>query len=72
VDAILPSNFVASNPEVLKTTLGTSGNNLLSGLANLLQDLERREDRLAITMTLDAFGIGQKVATLAKSFFRMN
>src|SRR6476659_3367565 len=47
VDAISPSNFVATNPEVLKATLETGGNNLLSGLANLLQDLERGEGRLA-------------------------
>jgi polyhydroxyalkanoate synthase len=64
VDAISPSNFVATNPEVLKATLETGGNNLLSGLANLLQDLERGEGRLAITMTSsDAFRIGQNVAT---------
>ena len=40
VDAIAPSNFVATNPEVLKTTLETGGNNLLNGLANLLEDLD--------------------------------
>ena len=64
VDAISPSNFVVTNPEVLKATLETGGNNLLNGLANLLQDLERGEGRLAITMTSsEAFRIGQDVAT---------
>ena len=64
VDAIAPSNFVATNPEVLKTTLETGGNNLLNGLANLLEDLERGEGRLAITMTSrDAFRIGENIAT---------
>ena len=64
VDAIAPSNFVATNPEVLKTTLETGGNNLLDGLANLLEDLERGEGRLAITMTSrDAFRIGENIAT---------
>ena len=63
VDAIAPSNFVATNPEVLKTTLETGGNNLLNGLANLLEDLERGEGRLAITMTSrDAFRIGENIA----------
>jgi polyhydroxyalkanoate synthase len=33
VDAIAPSNFVATNPEVLKATLESGGNNLLNGLA---------------------------------------
>ena len=64
VDAIAPSNFVATNPEVLKTTLETGGNNLLNGLANLLEDLERGEGRLAITMTSrDAFRVGENIAT---------
>jgi len=64
VDAIAPSNFVATNPEVLKATLETGGNNLLNGLANLLEDLERGEGRLAITMTSrDAFRVGENIAT---------
>ena len=63
VDAIAPSNFVATNPEVLKATLETGGNNLLNGLANLLEDLERGEGVLAITMTSrDAFRIGENIA----------
>src|SRR4029077_16549093 len=40
------------------------GNNLLSGLANLLQDLERGQGRLAITMTSsNTFSISKDVAT---------
>ena len=62
IDAIAPSNFVATNPEVLKATLETGGTNLVSGLANMLEDLERGEGRLSITMTAnDAF---QLVRTL--------
>jgi polyhydroxyalkanoate synthase subunit PhaC len=73
VDAISPSNFVATNPEVLKATLETGGNNLLSGLANLLQDLERGEGRLAITMTSsDVFRIGQNVATTSGKVILQN
>jgi polyhydroxyalkanoate synthase subunit PhaC len=73
VDAISPSNFVATNPEVLKATLETGGNNLLSGLANLLQDLERGEGRPAITMTSsDAFRIGQNVATTPGKVIQQN
>src|SRR5205823_3846486 len=34
VDAIAPSNFVLTNPEVLKTTLDTGGENLVKGLSN--------------------------------------
>jgi polyhydroxyalkanoate synthase len=64
VDAIAPSNFVMTNPEVLRATLESRGENLLNGLKNLLDDLERGKGRLAITMTdMTAFKIGENVAT---------
>jgi polyhydroxyalkanoate synthase len=63
VDAIAPSNFVATNPEVLRSTLESGGENLLRGLNNLLDDLGRGGGRLAITMTdLDAFELGRDIA----------
>ena len=40
-----PSNFVATNPEVLRLTLETRGENLLRGLKNMLEDLERGKGR---------------------------
>jgi polyhydroxyalkanoate synthase subunit PhaC len=46
VDALSPSNFVTTNPEVLIATLESGGQNLLRGLENLLADLERRNGRL--------------------------
>ena len=64
VDALAPSNFVMTNPEVLRLTLETRGENLLRGLKNMLEDLERGKGRLAIKMTdLDAFEIGRNIAT---------
>ena len=64
VDAISPSNFVATNPEVLKATLDTGGQNLLRGLENLLSDLSRGDGRLSITMTdMKAFRLGENIAT---------
>jgi polyhydroxyalkanoate synthase len=66
VDALAPSNFVATNPEVLRATLESHGTNLLSGLSNLLEDLARGEGRLAIKMTdLDAFELGENLALTA-------
>jgi polyhydroxyalkanoate synthase subunit PhaC len=63
LDALAPSNFVATNPEVLKQTIETGGRNLLQGLSNLLNDLERGRGRLAITMTdPNAFRVGENVA----------
>jgi poly(3-hydroxyalkanoate) synthetase len=53
VDALSPSNFVATNPEVFTATLESGGQNLLRGLENLLVDLERGNGRLSITMILD-------------------
>jgi polyhydroxyalkanoate synthase len=62
-DALAPSNFVATNPEVLRATLETGGGNLLHGLSNLLEDLARGEGRLAIRMTdLEAFELGKNLA----------
>jgi len=63
VDALSPSNFVATNPEVLTATLHSGGQNLLRGLENLLSDLERGNGRLAITMTdMKAFRLGENIA----------
>ena len=59
-----PSNFLATNPEVLRLTIETRGENLLRGLKNMLEDLERGKGRLAIRMTdLDAFEVGENIAT---------
>ena len=64
VDALSPSNFVATNPEVLTATLESGGQNLLRGLANLLVDLERSNGRPSITMTdMKAFRLGENIAT---------
>ncbi|HEX3209453.1 MAG TPA: class I poly(R)-hydroxyalkanoic acid synthase [Geminicoccaceae bacterium] len=63
VDAMAPSNFVATNPEVLRATVETGGENLLRGLNNLLDDLARGEGKLAIKMTdYDAFAVGRNLA----------
>jgi polyhydroxyalkanoate synthase subunit PhaC len=64
VDALSPSNFVATNPEVLAATLYSGGQNLLRGLENLLVDLERGNGRLSITMTdMKAFRLSENIAT---------
>ena len=64
VDALAPSNFIATNPEVLQATIETGGENLLKGLKNLVQDLERGRGQLTITMTdPNAFRVGENLAT---------
>ncbi len=63
VEAMSPSNFVLTNPEVLRKTAETGGENLLKGLSNLLADLDRGKGRLHIKMTdLDAFQVGGNIA----------
>jgi polyhydroxyalkanoate synthase subunit PhaC len=63
VDAMSPSNFLLTNPEVLRKTAETGGENLLKGLTNLLTDLERGRGKLHIKMTdMDAFRLGENIA----------
>ncbi len=63
VDAMAPSNFVMTNPEVLRRTLESGGENLIKGLENLLDDLERGQGQLRISQTdEDAFEVGRNVA----------
>ncbi len=63
-DAMSPSNFVLTNPEVLRMTIETGGENLVKGLDNLLEDLERGKGRLKIKMTdTEAFSVGDNIAT---------
>jgi polyhydroxyalkanoate synthase len=61
-DAMSPSNFLLTNPEVLRKTAETGGENLLKGLSNLLGDLERGKGQLRIKMTdTDAFRVGDNI-----------
>jgi len=63
VDAMSPSNFLMTNPEVLRKTAETGGENLLRGLQNLLSDLERGKGKLRIRMTDETkFRIGENIA----------
>ncbi len=64
LDAISPSNFLGTNPEVLQLTVESRGENLLNGLKNLLDDLDRGPCQLQIQMTdMDAFEVGKDLAT---------
>jgi len=64
VDALSPTNFALTNPEVLRETVASGGLNLLRGFNNLLADLERGDGELRIRMTdTGAFELGRDVAT---------
>lgn len=63
-DALSPSNFLMTNPEVLKETVNTGGENLIKGLENLLEDLERGQGELKISTTnYKTFEPGRNLAT---------
>ncbi len=63
VDAMAPSNFLLTNPEVLRATVESGGENLLNGLKNLLADLERGKGKLTISQTDSSkFRLGENVA----------
>ena len=63
VDALAPTNFAMTNPEVARRTVETGGENLVQGLSNMLEDLERGQGRLRIKMTdLEKFKLGENVA----------
>ena len=65
IDALAPTNFALTNPEVLRETAATGGKNLLQGFQNLLKDLERGKGRqIQVKMTdPSAFKLGENIAT---------
>jgi polyhydroxyalkanoate synthase len=60
VDAMSPSNFALTNPQVLKRTMESRGENLLKGLANMLDDIAAGQ----LTQTkAGVFEVGKNLAT---------
>ena len=60
VDAMSPSNFALTNPQVLKRTIETRGENLLKGLSNMLRDIAHGQ----LTQTRPGvFEVGRNLAT---------
>ncbi|MCG9554754.1 class I poly(R)-hydroxyalkanoic acid synthase [Vibrio sp. Isolate31] len=63
INALSPSNFIATNPELMKLTLERNGENLIDGLEQLQADVEASADILKIRMTNNnAFRLGVDVA----------
>ncbi|MGB3807844.1 MAG: class I poly(R)-hydroxyalkanoic acid synthase, partial [Erythrobacter sp.] len=58
-EAMSPSNFLLTNPQVLQRTMDTKGQSLVAGMRNLIADLERGQ----LTHTdPDAFKLGENLA----------
>ncbi len=62
-NAISPSNFILTNPELLRETVNSSGENLVRGMKNLTQDLIEGNGDLRIRQTdMSAFEVGRNLA----------
>ncbi len=63
IDAVSPSNFALTNPQVARTIMESNGDSLVRGLTNLLHDLEKDGDSFRISMTDEgAFTLGENIA----------
>ncbi len=64
VNALAPTNFALTNPEVLRMTVASKGRNLINGLQMMVEDKKRSADILNICMTTpNAFQLGRDLAT---------
>jgi polyhydroxyalkanoate synthase len=70
--ALSPSNFIATNPELLRETLRQNGENLVRGMKMLAEDIEAGHGELKIRQSdPGAFEVGVNIAsTPGKVIFR--
>ena len=63
IDMMSPTNFLATNPDVLERALKTEGESLIGGLENLISDLEANDGELVIKLADEnAFELGVNIA----------
>ncbi len=72
LDALAPTNFLATNPKALRTAFESGGASVLAGMRNALRDLDPISGRLENPMCApDAFEVGRSIAaTPGKVVFR--
>jgi polyhydroxyalkanoate synthase len=65
-NAIAPSNFILTNPELLTETLASNAENLLRGMRMLSEDIKAGQGHLRIRQTDPShFDVGRNLATTA-------
>jgi poly[(R)-3-hydroxyalkanoate] polymerase subunit PhaC len=70
LDMVSPSNFLFTNPELMRRTIEAGGANLVAGFKNMLEDWERRVSGKKPVGT-EAFKVGRDVAvTRGKVVYR--
>lgn len=73
IDAISPTNFALTNPEVIRTTIERGGANLVEGLRHFLDDIDPISGRLRTKMVDSAaFELGRNIATTPGSVVYQN
>ncbi len=61
--ALSPSNFPATNPEILRETLSSNGKNLVEGMHNLAKDMKSSGELMKISQSdIAAFEVGRDLA----------
>jgi len=64
IDMMAPTNFLGTNPDALEKAVATEGQSLLTGLENLVADLEANEGEFVVKLADEkAFELGQNIAT---------
>jgi len=64
MDALSPSNFIFSNPEVIRESLDTGMSNITKGMENFLMDIKKSDGFINISTTDKSyFKVGKNLAT---------
>jgi polyhydroxyalkanoate synthase len=64
VDMLAPTNFLATNPDALEQAVATNGESLVTGLENLVRDIEAHDGQMVVSLAdTEAFEVGRNLGT---------
>jgi len=64
IEAMSPTNFAMTNPEVIRATIESKGQNLIKGMENILRDYDQNSGKFTISMTdNEQFEPGRNIAS---------